>query len=93
MERERLRGVQAPLKERYREQPEAARVTLRASGSLGEGVSCSVDTGRALAEAGLHPATGGDGWRSTATPRSASRRSASASSSTPTPTPTSSGRS
>ena len=61
MEREELRAVQAPLKERYAEEPEAALVTLKASGSLGEGVSCSVDTGRALAEAGLHPASGGDG--------------------------------
>jgi uncharacterized OsmC-like protein len=61
MDRERLKSVQAPLKERYAEQPDAAVVTLRASGSLGEGVSCSVDTGRALAEAGLHPASGGDG--------------------------------
>jgi uncharacterized OsmC-like protein len=61
MEREELRAMQAPLKERYAEEPEAALVTLRASGSLGEGVSCSVDTGRALAEAGLHPASGGDG--------------------------------
>jgi uncharacterized OsmC-like protein len=61
MDRERLRATQAPLKERYAEEPEAAVVTLKASGSLGEGVSCSVDTGRALAEAGLHPASGGDG--------------------------------
>jgi uncharacterized OsmC-like protein len=58
---ETLRGLQAPLKSRYREDPEAAVVTLRAAGELGEGVSCSVQTGRALAEAGLHPATGGDG--------------------------------
>jgi uncharacterized OsmC-like protein len=56
-----LRSLQAPLKDRYRESPEAALVTLTAEGSLGEGVSCSVNTGRALAEAGLHPATGGDG--------------------------------
>jgi uncharacterized OsmC-like protein len=56
-----LRSIQAPLKERYAEQPEAALVTLKASGILGEGVSCSVETGRALAEAGLHPASGGDG--------------------------------
>jgi len=49
------------LKERYREEPEAALITLTADGALGEGVSCKVDTGRALAEAGLHPATGGDG--------------------------------
>ncbi len=61
MEREELRSIQAPLKERYAVAPEAAVVTLRASGSLGDGVSCSVDTGRALAEAGLHPASGGDG--------------------------------
>src|SRR5215218_7349218 len=56
-----LRSLQAPVKERYRDDPEAALVTLKASGSLGEGISCSVDTGRALAEAGLHPASGGDG--------------------------------
>lgn len=61
MKREEMRAIQAPLKERYEEEPEAALVTLKASGSLGEGVSCSVDTGRALAEAGLHPASGGDG--------------------------------
>jgi uncharacterized OsmC-like protein len=61
MEREELKAIQAPLKERYREAPEAALVTLKANGELGEGVSCSVDTGRALAEAGLHPASGGDG--------------------------------
>jgi uncharacterized OsmC-like protein len=61
MEREELRAIQGPLKKRYEEKPEAAVVTLRASGSLGDGVSCSVDTGRALAEAGLHPASGGDG--------------------------------
>jgi uncharacterized OsmC-like protein len=58
---EQLREIQAPLKERYRENPEAAVVTLSAEGELGEGVSCSVDTGRAMAEAGLHPASGGDG--------------------------------
>jgi len=56
-----LRTLQAPLKQRYRDDPDAATITLKASGSLGEGISCSVDTGRALAEAGLHPATGGDG--------------------------------
>ncbi len=53
--------MQAPLKHRYREEPEAALVTLSAEGELGEGVSCSVNTGRAIAEAGLHPASGGDG--------------------------------
>jgi uncharacterized OsmC-like protein len=56
-----LRTLQAPLKQRYRDDPAAARVTLRAQGSLDEGVSCSVQTGRALARAGLHPASGGDG--------------------------------
>jgi uncharacterized OsmC-like protein len=61
VDREQLRGIQAPLKERYREEPDAAVVTLSASGELGEGVSCSVQTGRAIAEAGLHPASGGDG--------------------------------
>jgi uncharacterized OsmC-like protein len=61
MEREELQAVQAPLKERYAQEPRAALVTLKASGTLGEGVSCSVDTGVALAEAGLHSASGGDG--------------------------------
>jgi uncharacterized OsmC-like protein len=61
MDGEALRAMQTPLKERYRSDPEAARVTLEADGELGEGVSCSVNTGRALAQAGLHPATGGDG--------------------------------
>jgi uncharacterized OsmC-like protein len=61
MDRETLKATQAPLKERYATEPAAAVVILKASGSLGEGVSCSVDTGRALAEAGLHPASGGDG--------------------------------
>jgi uncharacterized OsmC-like protein len=56
-----LRAIQAPLKERYRENAEAALVTLRAQGRLGEGVTCKVDTRDALAVAGLHPATGGDG--------------------------------
>src|SRR3954467_6715405 len=60
-DREQLRAVQEPLKAGYRERPEDALVTLRATGSLGEGITCSVDTGRALATAGLHPATGGDG--------------------------------
>jgi len=60
--RDELQAVQAPLKERYRDDPGAALVTLRAEGTLGaEGVSCSVETGRALVEAGLHPATGGTG--------------------------------
>jgi len=58
---ETLRGLQSPLKERYRDDPQAAVITLSAEGRLGEGVACRVDTGRALVEAGLHPATGGDG--------------------------------
>ena len=62
MKRAELREAQRPLKERYREEPDTARLTLRADGELGsEGVACSVDTGRALVEAGLHPASGGDG--------------------------------
>src|SRR3954451_10155109 len=61
MDAQALKQLQAPLKERYREEPESALVTLRATGELTEGISCSVDTGRALAEAGLHPASGGDG--------------------------------
>ena len=56
-----LRTLQAPLKEKYREQPESAVVTLKARGKLGENISCKVDTGKALVEAGLHPATGGTG--------------------------------
>lgn len=61
MDRETLRSVQAPLKQQYREAPESALITLRAEGRIGEGVSCSVETGRALVQAGLHPASGGDG--------------------------------
>ena len=58
---EALRALQAPLKERYRERPAEALIVLRASGAIGEGVTCSVETGGAVATAGLHPATGGDG--------------------------------
>jgi uncharacterized OsmC-like protein len=61
MDRDALRAAQQPLKDSYREDPAAAMVTLRASGVVGDGATCSVDTGRALAEAGLHPSTGGDG--------------------------------
>ena len=61
MQADELRALQAPLKERYRDDPDAAVVTLRAGATLGEGVTCSVQTGGALATAGLHPATGGDG--------------------------------
>jgi uncharacterized OsmC-like protein len=55
-----IRALQAPIKEKYRDQPDTARVTLRAEGRLGEGVTCSVETGRALVAAGLHPASGGN---------------------------------
>ena len=61
MDKETLRTLQAPLKAQYRENPGAALVTLKAVGVLGEGVTCNVETGRALAAAGLHPATGGSG--------------------------------
>src|SRR5436190_9597041 len=61
MNAEKLRSLQAPLKERYRQQPQTALITLRAEGRLGEGVTCRVETGKAPVEAGLHPATGGDG--------------------------------
>jgi uncharacterized OsmC-like protein len=61
VDRTALRNVQEPLKERYRDEPAAALVTLSARGSLGEGITCSVQTGRAIAAAGLHPASGGDG--------------------------------
>ncbi len=61
MDQAELRAVQAPIKERYKGEPRAAQITLSATGSLGEGVSCSVQTGRAIAQAGLHPASGGDG--------------------------------
>ena len=56
-----LRSIQAPLKERYSQSPDSAMVTLRAEGRLGEGVSCKIETGKALVTAGLHPATGGSG--------------------------------
>jgi uncharacterized OsmC-like protein len=56
-----LKSLQAPLKEKYRAQPEAAVITLKAEGRIGEGLTCSVATGKAMVEAGLHPATGGTG--------------------------------
>jgi len=61
MDKDTLTALQAPLKERYRDDAGSALITLKASGRLGEGVSCSLDTGKAMAEAGLHPAAGGDG--------------------------------
>jgi uncharacterized OsmC-like protein len=61
MKTEELKALQAPIKDRYRKEPQAALITLRAQGRIGEGIACRVDTGRALVEAGLHPATGGSG--------------------------------
>ncbi len=61
MDAAELKETQAPIKAKYRNDPEAAVVTLRAEGRMGQGVTCKVDTGRALIEAGLHPATGGSG--------------------------------
>jgi uncharacterized OsmC-like protein len=61
MKTEELRAIQAPIKERYKEHPDTALITLKAQGRLGEGVTCNVQTGKALVAAGLHPATGGDG--------------------------------
>ena len=61
MNADELRALQAPLKERYRAEPSAAVVTLRAEGKLGDGITCRIETGRALVDAGLHPATGGTG--------------------------------
>jgi uncharacterized OsmC-like protein len=64
MDSEQLKTLQAPLKQKYRDEPSSAVVTLKASGQVdGSGVSCRVDTGRALVEAGLHPATGGTGMQ------------------------------
>ena len=61
MKAEELRALQAPLKDVYKDAPEKAVVTLNAEGRIGEGITCRVETGKALVEAGLHPATGGDG--------------------------------
>jgi uncharacterized OsmC-like protein len=61
MNAEQLKAMQAPIKAKYKDNPAAAVVTLRAQGRIGEGIACKVDTGRALVEAGLHPATGGSG--------------------------------
>ena len=75
MDRDALRALQAPLKEPYKTDPDKALITLKATGTLGEGVSCSVDTGRAIANAGLHPATGGDGTPAVLAATCCSRRS------------------
>ena len=61
MTSQELKNLQTPLKEQYRTQPESAIITLKAQGRIGEGVSCKVETGHAIVEAGLHPATGGNG--------------------------------
>ena len=61
MKSDELKALQAPLKEKYRMQPEAAIITLKANGQIGEGISCKVETGKAIVEAGLHKATGGNG--------------------------------
>lgn len=61
MDAEELKNIQAPIKEKYRKQPDSAIITLKAQGKIGDGISCKVETGRVLAEAGLHPATGGNG--------------------------------
>jgi uncharacterized OsmC-like protein len=61
MNADELKALQAPLKERYKVEPDAALITLRAKGHATDGIACKVETGRALVEAGLHPATGGDG--------------------------------
>ncbi len=61
MKSEELKNLQAPLKDKYRERPETAVITLRAEGKIGEGISCKLGTGKGLVEAGLHPGTGGDG--------------------------------
>ena len=57
----KLKSLQAPIKEKYRNQPETALFTLKAEGNFGEGISCNLETGKSLIKAGLHPATGGDG--------------------------------
>ncbi len=61
MDAQQLKEIQKPLKQRYRDQPESAMITLKAHARIGEGITCKIDTGKAMVEAGLHPATGGDG--------------------------------
>jgi uncharacterized OsmC-like protein len=61
MDANALKALQAPFKDKYRQQPDSAVITLEAEGNIGEGVTCSVATGKAIVEAGLHPATGGSG--------------------------------
>lgn len=61
MDSDQLKAIQVPLKQQYREHPQTAQITLKAQGRIGEGITCKIETGRAMAQAGLHPATGGDG--------------------------------
>jgi uncharacterized OsmC-like protein len=61
MDSEQLKAIQTPLKQQYREHPQMAQITLKAQGRIGEGITCKLETGRAMTQAGLHPATGGDG--------------------------------
>ena len=61
MDAQRLKEIQAPLKKKYKDQPQSAMVTLKARAKIGDGITCNIETGKALVEAGLHPATGGDG--------------------------------
>jgi len=61
MDADRLKSVQAPLKDRYRSEPSSALITLRAAGRATEGIACKLETGKGMVEAGLHPATGGNG--------------------------------
>jgi uncharacterized OsmC-like protein len=61
MNAEKVRAIQAPLKQKYKDNPDAALITLKAAGKIGDNLSCKVDTGKAMVEAGLHPATGGSG--------------------------------
>src|ERR1700747_1401091 len=61
MNADQLKSLQSPLKQRYRDEPKTASITLRSEGKIGEGLTCNVATGKALVEAGLHPGTGGDG--------------------------------
>ena len=61
MNADELKGLQAPLKKKYTENPDSATITLKANARIGDGITCKVETGKSLVEAGLHPATGGDG--------------------------------
>lgn len=62
MDKNALKALQAPLKEKYRDDPNSAVITLKAQGRIGKGITCKVETGKAMVEAGLHPATGGNGF-------------------------------